>query len=57
MVKKLWCTSRKPPKRLCPKMFVKIGAVIAEILLIWANVTRAYVAWTNATVIVGIYSG
>ena len=28
---------------------VKIGLVIAEILLIWTNVARTNVAWTNVT--------
>ena len=32
------------PKKLGPKSVVKIGPVTAKILLIWANVTRAYVA-------------
>ena len=34
---------------------VKIGPVTAKILLIWTNVTRAYVAWTNVTLTVGIF--
>ena len=43
------------PKKLGQKSFVKIGPVTAEILLIWTNVTKAYVAWTNVTIIVGIF--
>ena len=42
------------PKKLGPKSLVKIGPVTAEILLIWTNVTRAYVARTNVTITVGI---
>ena len=34
----------------------KIGSVTAEILLIWTNVPRRNVAWTNVTVTVGICS-
>ena len=33
---------------------VKIGPVTAEILLIWTNVARTNVAWTNVTVTVYI---
>ena len=36
-----------------PKSLVKIGAVTGEKLMIWTNVARAYVAWTNVTVTVG----
>ena len=35
---------------------VKIRSVIAEIFLIWTNVARTNVAWTNVTVTVGICS-
>ena len=42
-------------KKLGPKSLVKIGPVTAEILLIWTNVTRAYVARTNVTITVGIF--
>ena len=35
---------------------VKIESVTAEIFLIWTNVTRINVAWTNVTVTVGICS-
>ena len=34
------------PKNL-PLKFGQIGPVTAEILLIWTNVTRTNVAWTN----------
>ena len=37
-----------------PKSFVKIGPVTAEILPIWTNVARIYVALTNVTITVGI---
>ena len=43
------------PKILGPTSLVKIGPVTAEILLIWTNVTRAYVAGTNVTITVGIF--
>ena len=33
---------------------VKIRSVTGEIFLIWTNVTRTNVAWTNVTVTVGI---
>ena len=42
--KKRWSTKFKGPKKLGHKIFVKIGTVTAEILLIWANVARIYVA-------------
>ena len=41
-------------KNLGPKRLVTIGSVTAEILLIWTNVARTNVAWTNVTVTVGI---
>ena len=34
--------------------FVQIGLVTPEILLIWTNVIRTYVVWTNVTVTAGI---
>ena len=37
--KKIWSTQIKLPKKLVPKLFVKIWSVIAEILLILTNVT------------------
>ena len=42
-------------KKFVPKSLVKIGSVTAEIFLIWTNVARTDVAWTNVTVTVGIY--
>ena len=45
----------KDPKKLDPKSSVKIGLVTPEILLIWTNVARTYVAWTNLTMTVGIF--
>ena len=33
-----------------------IGSVTAEIFLIWTNVPRTNVAWTNVNLIVGIFS-
>ena len=38
------------------KSLVKIGSVTAEIFLIWTNVARTNVAWTNVIVTVGIFS-
>jgi len=35
------------------KFWVKIRSVTAEIFLIWANVARTNVAWTNITATVG----
>ena len=44
-------------KKLVPEAFlkslVKIEPVTAEILLIWTNVARTNVAWTNVTGTVG----
>ena len=42
-------------KKLCQKILVKMGSVTADIFLIWTNVARRNVAWTNVTVTVGIY--
>ena len=39
---------------LGPITKVKIGSVRAEIFLIWANVARTNIAWTNITITVGI---
>ena len=50
-----WSTQIMKPKILGPKCLVKIRPVTAEILPIWTNVARAYVAWTNATMTVGIF--
>ena len=50
-----WSTKLMTPKKLGTKSFIKIGPVSAEILLISTNVTRAYVAWTNVTITVGIF--
>ena len=44
----------KACKKLGAKSLVKIGSVKAEIFLIWTNVARTNVAWTNVTVTVGI---
>ena len=50
-----WSTKIMTPKKLGPKSLVKIGPVTAEILLIWTNVTRAYVARKNVTITVDIF--
>ena len=53
--KKLQIQKIKRLKIKAPKHYlVRIGAVIAEIFLIWTNVTRTNDTWTNVTVIVGI---
>ena len=41
-------------KKLGPKLWIIIGSVTAEIFLIWTNVARTNIAWTNVTVTVGI---
>ena len=51
--KKFYRRTFSSTKIMGPKSLVKIGPVTAEILMIWANVARAYVAWTNVTVKVG----
>ena len=40
--------------KLCPKSFVKIGSVTAEIFFIWANSARTNVSLTNVTMTVEI---
>ena len=42
------------PKIIGPKKLIKIGSVAAEISLIWTNLARTNVAWTNLTVTVSI---
>ena len=52
--KKLGSKKILDPKILGPKKLIKIGSVAAdEIFLIWTNVTRINVAWTNVTITVG----
>ena len=53
--KKCWSTKIEA-KKFGPKSLVKIKAERAEILLIQTNVARTYVAWTNVTMAVGIFS-
>ena len=48
--KKFRSTNSRPPKNY----LVEIGSVTAKIFLIWTNITRTNVAWTNVTVAVGI---
>ena len=52
--KKNLVKERKAPKISGPKSLVKIGSVIARILLSRTNVSGKYVARTNVTVTVGI---
>ena len=54
--KKFWSSKILITKNLYPKSFVKIRSVTAEIFLIWTNVARTNVAWTNVTTIVEICS-
>ena len=51
--KRMWSTKIKAPK-IVSKYLVKIGSVTVEILLIWTNVPRTYVALSNVTITVGI---
>ena len=41
-------------QKLRPKSFVKIGSVTAEIFMVWANIVRTIVAWTNVNMTVDI---
>ena len=43
------------PKKIGAQKFGQNEPVTPEILLIWTNVTRAYVAWKNVTITVGIF--
>ena len=54
--KKVFVQEIRAPKNVGPKSLVKIGSVTAtaEIFLIWTNVARANVAWTNVPVTDGI---
>ena len=54
--KEFWPTKIEAPKNLGPKSLVKIGSVRSEILLIWTNVPRRNVAWTNVMVTAKICS-
>ena len=54
--KEFWPTKIEAPKKLGPKSLVKIGSVRSEILLIWTNVPRRNVAWTNVMVTAKICS-
>ena len=47
---------KKGQKILGPQKLIKIGSVAAEIFLIWTNVARTNVAWTNVIVSVEICS-
>ena len=53
---KTFCSTKiMTPCKLGPKSLVKIGPVTAEILLIWTNFARVYVAWTNVIMTVDIF--
>ena len=41
---KCWSTKIKNPKKLGPKIFVKIGSVTAEIMVTWTNVAGTYIS-------------
>ena len=49
LVQKILIKINQGLQKLCPKSFVKIGSVTAEIFLIWANSARTNVSWTNVT--------
>ena len=64
-LKKIWCPNKFVSKEIWIKKFglqnlrpkknwvknlVKIVSVTDEIMLIWTNVARTYVAWTNVKV-------
>ena len=53
---KYFGTQKVCVKQLGPKSLVKIGSVTAEIFLIWTNVARINVVWTDFSVTVGICS-
>ena len=50
----LWLASVKDGPRKLPIKFGQIGSVTVGIFLIWINVTRTNVIWTNVTVTFGI---
>ena len=39
-----WSTKFKNPKKLDPKIFVKIGSETAEIMVTWTNVAGTYIS-------------
>ena len=47
-------TKIEAPKKLGIKMLVRIESVTAEILVIWTNLDRTYVALTNITLTAAI---
>ena len=54
--KEFWPTKIEALKKLGAKSLVKIRSVKSEILLIWTNVPRTNVAWTNVMVTAKICS-
>ena len=54
MGQKKLCPQRLGPLKLGPKSKVEIKSVTAEIFLIWTNIAKTNVAWTNVTVTFGI---
>ena len=42
-LRRIWSVKIISPKKLDPKSLIKIGPVVAEILLIWTNIARAYI--------------
>ena len=55
--KKNLSTIIETPKELGPKSLVNIRLSRAEILLIWTNIPKRNVAWTNITVTAEICFG
>ena len=56
LLKKNLVKKIKDPQKWDTKSLVKIGSVIAELLLIWTKVAKTNFAWTNVTLTVGIRS-
>ena len=54
--KEFQSTKIEAPQKLGPKSLVKIRSVRSDILLIWKNVPRRNVAWTNVNVTAGTCS-
>ena len=52
--KKIWF-KKLILQKLGPKSLVRIGSVTTEIFLIWTNVARTNIGWTNIIMTVGIY--
>ena len=51
---KLWFNKIRAPKKLIPKILLKILSVTTDIFLVWTNVTMKNIASINVTMIVEI---